>query len=145
VSERRIVVGVDGSEGAQAALRWACEYAPLLHAEVVAVHSMDVAMAMPPPTVAASPFVIDDNLRAGMREALHEWCAPLRDAQVPYRAELYEGNPVGAITQVAEGEDAALIVIGRRGHGGFAELVLGSVPHSLAHHATKPVVIVPAG
>lgn len=142
---RRIVVGVDGSEGAARALAWVVEHAPLLDAEVIAVHSMDVAMAVPPPTVAAPPFVIDDELRTGMRQALHEWCAPLRDAGIPHRAELYEGNPVGAITQVVEAEHADLVVVGRRGHGGFAGLLLGSIPSSLAHHAPVPVVIVPAG
>lgn len=140
---RKIVVGVDGSAGASAALAWAVEHAPLLDAEVLVIHSMDVTMAAPPPTVPAPPFVIDDQLRAGMREALHEWCAPLREAGVPYRAELYEGNPVGAINELAEREGAQLIVVGRRGRGGFAELLLGSVPHSLAHHARIPVVIVP--
>lgn len=144
MAQRRIVVGVDGSEGADAALAWVVQYAPVLDAEVVVVHSMDVTMAVPPPTVASPGFVVDDELRAGMRDALHHWCAPLRDAGVPYRAELYEGNPVGAITQVAEAEGAALIVVGRRGHGGFAELLLGSVPHALAHHASIPVVVVPA-
>ncbi len=144
MAQRRSGVGVDGSEGAGAALAWAVQYAPVLDAEVVVVHSMDVTMAVPPPTVAGPGFVVDDELRAGMRQALHEWCAPLRDGGVPYRAELYEGNPVGAITQVADAEGAELIVVGRRGHGGFAELLLGSVPHSLAHHASIPVVIVPA-
>jgi len=144
MTQRTMVVGIDGSPGAATALAWAIEYAPLVDAEVVVVHSMDVSMALPPPTVGASPFVVDDALRAGMRDALHEWCAPLREAKVPYRAELYEGNAVGAITQLAERESADLIVVGRRGHGGFSELVLGSVPHSLSHHATIPVVIVPA-
>ena len=144
MTQRTMVVGIDGSPGAATALAWAIEYAPLIDAEVVVVHSMDVSMALPPPTVGASPFVVDDALRAGMRDALHEWCAPLREAKVPYRAELYEGNAVGAITQLAEREGADLIVVGRRGHGGFSELVLGSVPHSLSHHATIPVVIVPA-
>lgn len=143
MTTRTMVVGVDGSDGAIAALAWATEHAPLLDAEVIAVHSMDVTMAMPPPTVASPPFVVDDQLRAGMRDALHEWCAPLRDAGVPYRAELYEGNPVGAINAVAEQFGADLVVVGRRGHGGFAELLLGSVPHSLTHHCPVPVVVVP--
>jgi nucleotide-binding universal stress UspA family protein len=142
--QRKIVVGTDGSPGARAAIDWVVEHAPLLDAEVIVVHSMDVALALPPPTVAAPPFVVDDQLRQGMRDALHEWCAPLRDAGVPYRAELYEGNPVGAINQVVQQEGAHLVAVGRRGHGGFVGLLLGSVASSLANHATVPVVIVPA-
>lgn len=143
MSQRRIVIGLDGSPGARAALAWVVQYAPELDAEVIAVHSMDVSMAVPPPTVAAPPFVIDDELRKGMRDALHEWCAPLQDAGIPFRTELYEGNAVGAITQLVEREDAALVVVGRRGRGGFVGLLLGSVASSLANHAPVPVVIVP--
>ncbi|MEI8001918.1 MAG: universal stress protein [Actinomycetes bacterium] len=141
---RTIVLATDGSSGAAAAMAWTVAHAGLLDAEVVVVHSIDATIAYPPPTVPATPFVVDDELRTAMREVLHEWCAPLRAAQVPFRAELYEGNPVQAITRVAAAEGADLIVVGRRGHGGFAELLLGSVPHALAHHAEVPVVIVPA-
>lgn len=141
---RTMVVGVDGSAGSAAALAWAAAHAPLLDAEVVVVHSIDVSLAVPPPTVPAPPFVLDDELRAGMRDAVHEWCAPLRDAGVPHRAELYEGNAVGAINQLVAQEHADLVVVGRRGRGGFAELLLGSVASSLSRHAAVPVVIVPA-
>jgi len=144
MTSRRIVIGVDGSPGAARALEWTVTHAPLLDAEVVVVHSIDVTLAIPPPTVATPPFVIDDHLRADLRRALDEWCAPLRTAGVPHRALLYEGNPTAAITQIARDEHADLVVVGRRGHGGFAELLLGSVAGSLAHHATVPVVIVPA-
>ncbi|MFM8304745.1 MAG: universal stress protein, partial [Actinomycetota bacterium] len=67
MSTRTMVVGVDGSGGAARALAWAVEHAPLLDAEVIVVHSMDVTLAVPPPTVAAPPFVIDDALRSDMR------------------------------------------------------------------------------
>jgi nucleotide-binding universal stress UspA family protein len=144
MTSHRIVVGVDGSAGAARALAWAADHASRLDAEVVVVHSIDVALAIPPPTVAAPPFVIDDRVRADLRSALDEWCAPLRDAGIPHRALLYEGNPTAAISQIARDEHADLIVVGRRGHGGFAELLLGSVANSLAHHATIPIVIVPA-
>jgi nucleotide-binding universal stress UspA family protein len=144
MTTRTIVLGIDGSAGAQAALHWAVEYAPLVDAEVIVVHSMDISMPVPAPTIDAAPFVVDEALRGDMRGALHDWCAPLRDAGIAYRAELYEGNAVGAITRLAKEAGADMIVVGRRGHGGFTELVLGSVPHSLSHHAHVPVVIVPA-
>jgi nucleotide-binding universal stress UspA family protein len=47
------------------------------------------------------------------------------------------------IMKVAADVEADLVVVGRRGHGGFSELLLGSVPHALSHHCDVPVVIVP--
>jgi nucleotide-binding universal stress UspA family protein len=82
--------------------------------------------------------------RQAAREALHEWVAPLRDQGVEHRTEVVDGSPASALDKVATRENADLIVVGRRGEGGFAELLLGSVPHALAHHAHRPVVIIPA-
>lgn len=141
---RTIVLGTDGSLGARAATAWVATNAPLLGAEVAVVHSIDLTLALPPPTLPAAPFVIDDTVRAAVREQLHDWCAPLRDAGLVVHEELYEGNPVEAITTVARARGADLVVVGRRGHGGFAELVLGSVAHALTHHADVAVVVVPA-
>ena len=140
---RTIVLGTDGSTGARSATDWVAANAPLLGAEVAVVHSIDLTMTLPPPTVPAAPFVIDDTVRAAVREQLHDWCAPLRAAGIVVHEELFEGSPVEAITRVARDRGADLIVVGRRGHGGFAELVLGSVAHTLSHHAEVPVVVVP--
>jgi nucleotide-binding universal stress UspA family protein len=51
--------------------------------------------------------------------------------------------PAETLIRVARELSADLLVVGRRGHGGFAELLLGSVPHTLSHHADVPLVIVP--
>jgi nucleotide-binding universal stress UspA family protein len=45
--------------------------------------------------------------------------------------------------QAARSEGAELVVTGRHGRGGFAELVLGSTSHELSHHLDRPLVIVP--
>jgi len=73
---------------------------------------------------------------------LEEWCGSLGTG-VPVRAVLAEGYPANVIRETADAENADLVVVGRRGLGGFTELVLGSTSHHLAHHLNRPIVIVP--
>ena len=143
MTRRQIVLGLDGSAGAAAALDWCLEYAPLLDAEIIAVHVLDFGpQYFVPATVAALQPPIGE-VRAAHREMLEKWVQVLRDAGVEHRTKLATGQPAEALEKIATEQNAELIVVGRRGHGGFAELLLGSVPHALAHHAHKPVVIVP--
>ncbi|HEX5614518.1 MAG TPA: universal stress protein [Acidimicrobiia bacterium] len=140
----KIVVGVDGSDSASRAIEWCARTARALDAEVIAVHAVEEPV-YPVPTlayVAVPP--LSDEARAELLQLLEEqWCAPLRAAAVTYRAELVDGPAASALVQVAESEGADLLVTGRRGRGGFAELVLGSTSHHLTHHAGRPLVIVP--
>lgn len=140
----KIVVGVDGSESATRAVEWCAQHAPALDAEVVAVHAVEEPV-YPVPTLAyvAVPPLSDEARAELLRLLDEEWCAPLRDGSVRYRALLVDGPPATALVQVADDEDADLVVTGRRGRGGFAELVLGSTSHHLVHHAGRPLVIVP--
>lgn len=144
MATRRIVVGVDGSAGSAAAVRWCASFASALDAEVVAVHAVDFPL-YPVPPLAFTPPPPDAEWRTALRETLDDkWCAPLREAGVRYRAVVVEGAPAIAALDSVTAEEAELLVVGRRGHGGFAGLVLGSVADYVAHHATVPVVIVPA-
>ena len=139
----RIVVGVDGSEGSAGAIRWCADYGGRLGFEIVAVH----ALALPVYTEAV-PFAswptedkeFRDKMLATVRD---EWCAPLRESGVKYDALLVDGSAPWMLTDVADREDADMIVVGSRGRGGFGELLLGSTSHQLAHHSKRPVVIVP--
>lgn len=137
-----IVVGVDGSEGSARALEWCRRVAPKLDAKVVVVHAFQVpAYTLPLYNIPAVATHYDEWL-AEVRAALaREWVAPLGD--VPHRVELLEGPPAQVILDVADHEDADLVVVGSRGRGRFAELVLGSVSHQLSHLCTRPLVIVP--
>lgn len=146
MASRSIVLGLDGSPSSDAALRWCAGSAPALDAEVIAVYALVpvVPLVPAPMSAAASAVTYDDEMRRQLARELDGWCAPLAAAGVEYRCELVDGAPAEAIMRVADEADAAMIVVGRRGRGGFAELVLGSVPHHLSHHASRPVLVVPS-
>lgn len=140
---RRIVVGLDGSPGSERAVEWAATLARDLNADVIAVHAVPTVVYGP----MAMPVVVDDaTLRDELSHVVEdEWCALLRKMEIPYRSVVETGSAAEVIMQVADREGAQLIVVGSRGRGGFAELLLGSVGQQLTHHSTHPIVIVPAG
>ena len=143
---RRILVGIDGSEDGTNAVRWCAELAAAIGAEVVAVHAPDM------PAYSYSVFgdaeMVGEDVVTSLLDRFQvllegEWTQPLRDAGVTYHTRLDPGNAPSIIMRAAAEEDVDLIVVGRRGRGGFTELVLGSVSHELTHHARQPVTVVP--
>jgi nucleotide-binding universal stress UspA family protein len=129
---KRIVLGVDGSGGSQIAAAWCANLAKSEGAEVVAVHAV--------------PYPVPANERQEIEDALaRQWCAPLVDLGVDTRTLVIEAQPAGALLTIADDCDADLVVVGRRGTGGFEELLLGSVPSQLALYANRPVLIIPEG
>jgi nucleotide-binding universal stress UspA family protein len=143
-----MVLGLDGSDGSAHACHWCAALARSLDAEVVAVHAMEVP---PYPLVTyegLQPVPLDAEIILQWQEDRRrlvesEWCAPLRHAGVRHRALVVEGNPATVIMETAEAQRAGLIVVGRRGMGGFDELLLGSVSQQLTQHARRPVSVVP--
>ena len=143
---KKIVVGIDGSEHSLRAVEWCAAHANALGAEVVAVHAIDIPVIVAPATM-SFPIPVP-QISAADREdlrdiATREWCAALDKASVPFRVVLADGDPPLVIMQVAKQEAADLVVTGKRGRGGFAELILGSTTHVLSHHLDRPLVIVP--
>jgi nucleotide-binding universal stress UspA family protein len=138
MSVKRILVGTDGSEHAQRAVRWAADLAAGTGAEVVAVHAVGLLVTTPDGPVPSTPF--HDRLLASLEG---EWTAELRAAGVPVRCRLAEGSAVTALLQAADEEGADMIVVGSRGAGGFSDLHLGSTSHQVALYADRPVTIVP--
>jgi nucleotide-binding universal stress UspA family protein len=140
-----IVVGVDHSAGAKAALVFANEEARLRGATLLAVHAWQYGYIGYPGLEGSVPAMggdIDElrraaeaALSASVREAL-----PEPDVEITLRT--IQGSPAGVL--VDESRDADLLVVGSRGHGGFVGLLLGSVSQQCAHHAECPVVIVHA-
>jgi nucleotide-binding universal stress UspA family protein len=139
-----IVVGVDHSEGAKAALRFALEEAELRRAKLRVVHAWQYASIGSTGFEGDYPALGGDikelrdaaerDLEATLREAIPE------TGTVEIERRVVEARPAAALVDESRGAD--LVVVGSRGHGGFAGLLLGSVGQQVAHHASCPVVIV---
>jgi nucleotide-binding universal stress UspA family protein len=134
-----VVVGVDGSPASGAAVGVAFEAAALRGVPLVAVHAWhDLPID---PTMA--PLVDWDLVEAGERGVLAErlagWSEMYPDVKV--RRSIARDRPAHALVQ--ESGRAQLVVVGSRGRGGLAGMLLGSVSQALLHHAACPVVVTP--
>ncbi len=137
---RSILVGVDDSPAAAAALAWAALQASP-DGEVLAVHvltySSELRRDLPPTGLTTWR----DKLR---KDLDGPWTAPLRDAGVSYRPLMVEDDSIDhALLRIAEEEPVDLIVLGARGRANLRERLLGAVTYKVAHLTRRPVVIVP--
>ena len=137
-----IVVGVDGSEGAVAALRFAIAEAKVRGCGVKAVSAWHVPVAAYESGWVPIPVDIADYEQLGttaLEKTLE--AAGADTAGVEISKVVREGQAADVL--VAEAKGAELLVVGSRGRGGFRGLVLGSTSQQCAHHAPCPLVIVP--
>jgi nucleotide-binding universal stress UspA family protein len=133
----RIVVGVDGSAQSRRALLWADRLAAATGAVIDAVSVWHV------PVSYGWSYAADDwNPEADATKSLEETVDAVFPEGRPARLNLVvrEGLPAKTLLDLSKG--ATLLVLGSRGHGGFAGLLLGSVSASCAEHATCPVLVV---
>ncbi|GAA4880614.1 universal stress protein [Actinomycetospora straminea] len=142
-----VVVGVDRSPGSAAALRFALDEGVRRETRVLAV----TGVAPPPTTVGFRPLAgptlagVRDALRPRVERFVHEIVKEqVRSRPVPHvdtivRAE----DPTTAVIDVAEQLGAAVVVVGRTGHGALARWLLGSVAHGAVLRAPCPVAVVP--
>ena len=139
-----IVVGHDGSKCAQEALTWAGRLAARADVEVHVFRAWSMTSAPQPagwtpgyvPTLPEWEQAVLDELTA------HVAAAGL-DPAVRVTCHVVHRAPVQGLLTAAEG--ASLLVVGARGRGGFAGLLLGSVSDQLVHHAACPVTVVRTG
>ncbi|BCJ31716.1 universal stress protein [Actinocatenispora sera] len=135
----RIVVGVDGSEPAQRALRWALRQAQLTGARVQAVTAWEV-----PLYYGMSP-TLDVDLSEQTRKILHDAVAEaVEDTRVDVEIEQHAVHNDPARTLINAAIGAELLVVGTRGHGGFTGALMGSVAQKCTHFAACPIVVVPS-
>jgi nucleotide-binding universal stress UspA family protein len=140
--DHRIVAGVDGSDSSLSALRWAIRQAGLTGATVAAVAAWHYPVAAASYGWAPVGTGQSYNFKEITEKTLTDAISSTLDAGSDVRvlAQVVEGNPARVLLDAAVGAD--LLVLGSRGHGGFAEALLGSVSQHCVHHATCPVVII---
>ncbi|MBB5157564.1 universal stress protein [Saccharopolyspora phatthalungensis] len=134
----RIVVGVDGSPGSRAALRWALRYAEHSNGHIVAL----IACGIPALIDVVLPMSEDDvaaQAERELRKAVEE-TRVLLGTRAPVEQRVVRDHAARALLD--EAQEADLLVVGHRGHGGFVEALLGSVSQHCVHHAPCPVVVV---
>ena len=138
---KTIVVGVDGSPGSRAALTWAAAEAADHGAELVVINVWEHTLLPPAGSITVSEHYVPDpsqrtaeDLVKVIQEELGEQPSVLVQPRVK------QGSPAKVL--IEESATADLLVVGTRGHGGFAGLVLGSVSQHVAAYAKCPVTVV---
>jgi len=136
-TEGKVVVGVDGSESSIQALRLAARLAPALDARVHVVACWDFPQMYAgyvPPDFAAFETAAAKTLS----ETLDKAFGP--DVPEGISQDLIRGPAPAKLVEAGAG--AAMLVVGRRGHGGFLGMHLGSVSSACVSHADCPVLVV---
>jgi nucleotide-binding universal stress UspA family protein len=141
----RIVVGTDGSETAKQAVREAAELAQKTGASLYVVSAFDPVPQqrlreerLEAPSDIEHTVSPTEDVDATLAEAAEEGKA----AGIEVRTFARQGEPADAILDVAEEENADLIVVGNKGMTGAKRFLLGSVPNKVSHHAPSSVLII---
>lgn len=142
-----ILVGIDGSQQSDTALRWAANQARRRGYRIDAVAAWHLpagpieALTAGAGAVIRAQFDFAANAQATLDEALGRCAADLVGVEVTSHA--IQGRPTAALVDFAREHNSVLLVVGRRGHGGFAGLILGSTSRACADRAPCPVAVVP--
>jgi nucleotide-binding universal stress UspA family protein len=138
---KKIVVGVDGSEGSRRALHWAIDEAKIRGSAIEIVHTWNFSppldpvggfVLIPEKDFQESAQLLVDNLLKSVSEMT---------SSISISTHVERGSASQILLNRAKTAD--LLVVGRRGHGGFIELIIGSTAAQVSHHAQCPVVIIP--
>jgi nucleotide-binding universal stress UspA family protein len=146
-SQPPIVVGVDGSEQSKGALRWAAQQAELaaLPLQVLTAWHLPVSFGAAwqiPVTYGKSHDLSGVDFAEEARKTLNTAIEEVlgEGPRVSVTPQLVTGHPSPALIEASR--HASLLVVGARGHGGFAGMLLGSVTQHCVSHSVCPVVVV---
>jgi nucleotide-binding universal stress UspA family protein len=134
-----VVVGVDGSDASKDALRWAVRYARMAGTTVQVITAWYFPASYGwAPTPLIAEVDLEADARIAQKQVLEDVIAT--DGPVTVQTQIVQGPPALMLLRAAA--DADLLVVGSRGHGAFAGMLLGSVSEHCVHHAPCPVVVV---
>jgi nucleotide-binding universal stress UspA family protein len=131
------VVGVDGSESSKSALRWAARLYPVFDGEIQVVTSWEYPSSYGWGVALPSDWRPDIDAAKAVESTVDEVFGTERPPGL--RCIVTEGRASSVLLQASAGAD--LLIVGSRGHGGFAGLLLGSVSAECAEHAKCPVLV----
>jgi len=133
----RILVGVDGSEASMAAVEWAAHQAELTGADLEVLMTWE----WPASYGWSLPVPSEYDPAGDSQNLLNKVLEPVRKGHptVTVRTTVVEGHPAPLLVQASEGAD--LLVVGSRGHGEFAGMLLGSVSEHCVTNARCPVLV----
>ena len=141
-----IIVGVDDSANAQHVLDWATREAGILHADLTVMTVVPTIVSQwtgQPLHYAGAEDAVEKARQAAQDKVAKSTSASDEPQPSSITVQAFDGSPAQALIDASRAAD--LVVVGARGSGGFASLMLGSISTQVAHHAACPVVIVPAG
>ncbi len=142
---KRIVIGTDGSDTAAQAVLQAVDLAKSVGATVELVSAYEPVPAQrldDERRSAPEDLQWAINPREDVEATLSAAATVARDAGVPVNTYARQGDPADAILDVAEEQEADLIIVGNKGMTGARRFLLGSVPNKVSHHAPCSVLIV---
>jgi nucleotide-binding universal stress UspA family protein len=140
-----IIVGVDGSTHSERALEWAVQEAAVRQVplRVITVFRQAISHWGAGPVTYPQEHADAMQAREAAQDATDKALAHAGDARpTSVTVEAFGGIPAEELVNASK--DADMIVVGSRGAGGFARLLLGSVGSQVVHHAHCPIVIIPA-
>jgi nucleotide-binding universal stress UspA family protein len=140
-----IIVGIDGSANSERALEWAVQEAAIRQVplRVITIFRQAVSHWGAGPVTYPQDDAVAMRAREAAQDATDKALAHAGDAR-PDSVTVEAVSGIPAEEMVNASKDADMIVVGSRGVGGFARLLLGSVGSQVVHHAHCPIVIVPA-
>ena len=141
---RHLLVGVDGSAASLAALDVAADVAAMLGGSLSVLHVFEHVRPFPVARRGEQGSEGHEGVRDRALELLEASARDIRQRGVGVQVVLRSGDPAPTLLDLADDVDADLVVVGTRGRGGPADLLLGSVARTVADGARRPTLVVPA-